>query len=111
MFFASDHEWQQARENEQFDYVVIGSGFCALAFVDQILRQAAEKPPRILVLERGSFFLPEHFQNLPVAFKATLPDQRYMSETYPWTVAKESTDPAQLKALAAAAAMLGGLGN
>ncbi|HEX6037990.1 GMC oxidoreductase [Longimicrobium sp.] len=81
VFFLSQSEWKRVREEEQFDYIVIGSGFCALAFVERTLRQNPDA--RILVLERGSFFLPEHFQNLPLPFQRTLGG---LSETFPWTL-------------------------
>lgn len=81
VFFLSETEWKRVREEESFDYVVIGSGFCALAFVERTL--ALDPNARILVLERGPFFLPEHFQNLPLPFQQTLGG---LSETFPWTL-------------------------
>jgi hypothetical protein len=38
-------------ENGEFDDIVVGSGFCALAYVDEALRLNPFR--RILVLERG----------------------------------------------------------
>lgn len=81
VFFLSQGEWKRVREEEQFDYIVIGSGFCALAFVERTLEQNPHA--RILVIERGPFFLPEHFQNLPLPFQQTLGG---LSETFPWTL-------------------------
>lgn len=81
VFFLSETEWKRVREEESFDYIVIGSGFCALAFVERTL--SLDPNARILVVERGPFFLPEHFQNLPVPFQQTLGG---LSETFPWTL-------------------------
>ncbi|HEU0077632.1 MAG TPA: GMC oxidoreductase, partial [Longimicrobiaceae bacterium] len=53
----------------------------ALGFVERALRN--DPSARILVIERGPFFLPEHFQNLPLPFQQTLGG---MSETFPWTL-------------------------
>jgi len=81
VFFLSETEWKQVRETEHYDFIVIGSGFCALAFVERTLSHDPKK--RILVLERGPFFLPEHFQNLPLPYQQTLGG---LSETFPWTL-------------------------
>lgn len=90
IYFLSETEWKTVREQEQFDYIIIGSGFCSLAFTERIL---SEKPmSRILILERGPFFLPEHFQNLPIPYQQTLGG---LSETFPWTLSsKTATQPA-----------------
>jgi choline dehydrogenase-like flavoprotein len=85
VFFLSQGEWKRAREEEQFDYVVIGSGFCALGFVERALKN--DPHARILILERGGFFLPEHFQNLPLPYQSTLGG---LSETFPWTLSAET---------------------
>ncbi|SFU39445.1 GMC oxidoreductase [Pseudoduganella namucuonensis] len=90
VFFLSEAEWKEAREQLRFDYIVIGSGFCALAFVERILRDRPDSA--ILVVERGSFFLPEHFQNLPLPYQSTLGG---LSETFPWTLsARTAGQPA-----------------
>ncbi|MDR5865357.1 GMC oxidoreductase [Halomonas koreensis] len=81
VFFLSNAEWKAARESNQYDYVVVGTGFCALGFAQRVLE--ANPHSRILMVERGSFFLPEHFQNLPLPFKDTLGG---LSETFPWTL-------------------------
>jgi choline dehydrogenase-like flavoprotein len=81
VFFLSHGAWKEVRETERFDYIVVGSGFCALGFVERVLRN--DPNARILIIERGPFFLPEHFQNLPLPFQQTLGG---MSETFPWTL-------------------------
>lgn len=81
VFFLSETDWKYAREQVKFDYIIIGSGFCALAFAERVL---TEKPnTNILMIERGPFFLPEHFQNLPTPYQRTLGG---LSETFPWTL-------------------------
>ncbi len=81
VFFLSKEGWKKACEEESFDIVIIGTGFCSLAVVERALTQ--DPQCRILIIERGSFFLPEHFQNLPLPFVNTLGG---LSETFPWTV-------------------------
>lgn len=81
VFFLSEGDWKRVRENERFDFIVVGSGFCALAFIERTLEHHPDK--KILVLERGPFFLPEHFQNLPLPYQQTLGG---LSETFPWTL-------------------------
>ncbi|RSK43176.1 GMC oxidoreductase [Hymenobacter rigui] len=89
IFFLSEEAWKDVREQEQFDYIIIGSGFCALAFAERVLTQMPMA--RILILERGPFFLPEHFQNLPIPYQRTL---GHLSETFPWTLsARTATQP------------------
>ncbi|WP_405248074.1 GMC oxidoreductase [Cellulophaga sp. Asnod2-G02] len=92
VFFTTKSDWKNIRETEQFDFIVIGSSFCCLAFVERTLT----KNPfaKILILERGEFFLPEHFQNLPLPYKKTLGG---LSETYPWTLSKKTTEGAYIK--------------
>ncbi|MEY8688881.1 MAG: GMC oxidoreductase [Leptothrix sp. (in: b-proteobacteria)] len=87
VFFLSDTDWKRVREEEQFDYIIIGSGFCALAFAERIL--AARPQTRILMVERGPFFLPEHFQNLPIPYQHTLGG---FSETFPWTLSSKTAN-------------------
>jgi choline dehydrogenase-like flavoprotein len=87
VFFVSEHGWKRARETEQFDHVIVGSGFCALAFAEHTL----SKNPwsRILIIERGPFFLPQHFQNLPLPYRQTLGG---LSETFPWSLSARTAD-------------------
>jgi len=87
VFFLSQAGWKAAREETPYDFVVIGTGFCALGFAERMLRNRPES--RILLLERGPFFLPEHFQNLPLPFKNTLGG---MSETFPWTLSATTAE-------------------
>ncbi|MBO0590520.1 GMC family oxidoreductase [Cellulophaga sp. E16_2] len=92
VFFTTKSDWKKIQETEQFDFIVLGSSFCCLAFVERTL----SKNPfaKILILERGEYFLPEHFQNLPLPYKQTLGG---LSETYPWTLSKKTTEGEYIK--------------
>ena len=103
VFFCSNEEWERAREVEVFDYIVIGTGPCGLAFVERVLSH--EPQARILMLERGGYFLPEHFQNLPFAFANTVGG---LSETFPWTLSKETKDGDHIKFIHGMVPFLGG---
>ena len=92
VFFCSNEEWKRAREVEVFDYIVIGTGPCGLAFAERVLSN--EPHSRILMLERGGYYLPEHFQNLPFAFSNIIGG---LSETFPWTLSKETKDGDYIK--------------
>ena len=85
VFFVSQSDWKQVREEDDFDFIVIGSGFCALGFAQRAL--ANNPRARILILERGPFFLPEHFQNLPLPYQSTIGG---LSETFPWTLSNKT---------------------
>jgi choline dehydrogenase-like flavoprotein len=92
VFFVSNTEWKQIREEEQFDFIILGSGFCGYAFAQRVLEQRPEA--RILMLERGPFFLPEHFQNLPLPYQQTLGG---LSETFPWTLSMRTHNGRYIK--------------
>ena len=84
-FFLSDKEWHEARISKEFDYIVIGSSFCALAFIRRAL--ANNPNAKILLLEQGHLFLQEHFQNLPSYYKKTVGDP---IENFPWSLTDET---------------------
>lgn len=92
VFFMSNTEWKQIREEEHFDFIVIGSGFCSLAFVERTLKN--NPFAKILIIERGDFFLPEHFQDLAGPYKSTLGG---LSETFPWTLSEKTTNGKHIK--------------
>ncbi|KAF5497402.1 hypothetical protein CGCS363_v007961 [Colletotrichum siamense] len=97
-YFASDRTWGNILSHGDFDYIVVGSGFTALAFI----QKALELDPcvKILCLERGGkyslygFWLPSHFQNLPIPFKMVLGGP---SETFPWTLSRKTFETKELK--------------
>ena len=81
IYFLTQKKWDQDRVSGNFDYVVIGSSFCALGFAYQML--ANNPNAKILLIERGAYFHPEHFQNLPPAYCKTVGGK---SETFPWKI-------------------------
>ncbi|KAK0198279.1 hypothetical protein F5146DRAFT_1100033 [Armillaria mellea] len=84
-YFVDDQTWSAILDHGEFDDVVVGSGFCALAYIDTALKVDPRR--KILVLERGGFWLLEHFQNLPLPFKLVLGGP---SETFPWQLSSKT---------------------
>ncbi|KAF8152233.1 hypothetical protein B0H34DRAFT_677629 [Crassisporium funariophilum] len=84
-FLVSDETWEDICNTGDVDFIVIGSGFTALAFISQTLKQNPKK--KIICLERGDFWLPDHFQNLPLPFKYTLGGP---SETFPFSLSRDT---------------------
>ena len=82
-FFAKPADWQ-AIANARHDFIVVGTGPTAVAFADQALKNNPKA--RILMLERGGFWLPVHYQMLPVAFQAATGSP---PTTYPWSRTSE----------------------
>ena len=81
IFFMNDEKWKKAREFGQYDMIIVGTGFCGHAVVHRTLEH---KPTaKILMVERGPFFLPDHVQNLSPAVSCTIGG---ISETFPWTL-------------------------
>lgn len=50
-YFVSDTTWEAILDHGEFDDIVVGSGFCALAYVDAALKKDPFR--KILILERG----------------------------------------------------------
>ena len=88
----SDKEWEMNRRHGGFDFVIIGSSFCALAFANRALNNNPEA--KILIIERGVYYHPEHFQNLPPAYVTTVGGT---SETFPWSITKETHEGEYIK--------------
>ncbi|HVK96110.1 MAG TPA: GMC oxidoreductase [Noviherbaspirillum sp.] len=78
-FFANACDWQNVL-NETYDFIVIGTGPTGVAFIEQTLDNNPHA--KILVLERGGFWLPVHYQMLPMAFQSTTGSP---PTTYPWS--------------------------
>lgn len=85
LYFLTDEEWESVKCSGDFDYVVIGSSFCTLGFTYQALKNNPKA--KILIIERGTYFHPEHFQNLPPAYSKTVGGQ---SETFHWKITDET---------------------
>lgn len=81
VFFLDKAQWKTTREVEKYDIIIVGTGFCGLGVVHGALKN--DPTLKILMVDRGTFFLPEHFQNLPSPTAQTLGG---MSETFPWTL-------------------------
>lgn len=92
LYFMTDWEWNEARTTGDFDYVVIGSSFCALGFTHQMLKNNPKA--KILIIERGAYFHPEHFQNLPPAYSMTVGGR---SETFHWNITKKTHEGEYIK--------------
>lgn len=92
LFFLTDDQWDVERRQANYDYVIIGSSFCALAFITQALKNKPDA--KIMVIERGVYYHPEHFQNLPPAFVTTVGGT---SETFPWTITKKTHEGQYIK--------------
>ena len=50
-YFVDDTTWGNILDHGEFDDIVVGSGFCALAYVDAALKKNPMR--KILILERG----------------------------------------------------------
>ncbi len=87
LFFLTENEWERARNEKQYDIIIVGSGFCALALAEQALRNYPSC--QILILERGPYFLSTHFQNLGKPFDGMLAGSL---ETFPWTVSAKTAN-------------------
>lgn len=84
-YFLNDHEVNTGFASGDFDYVVIGSSFGALAFIEEVLALAPHS--RILVIERGPLFFPDHFHNLPLSFQPLC----RLSASSPWKLSEKTT--------------------
>ncbi|WP_312390331.1 hypothetical protein [Chryseobacterium sp.] len=84
-YFLTDGQWKEAKENNSYDYIIIGSGFCGYAFAKRILEK--DKEAKILMVERGGFLLPTHFQNLGASYKKLVGP---ISETFPWSLSQST---------------------
>ncbi|KAM3452931.1 hypothetical protein MY3296_004200 [Beauveria thailandica] len=102
-YFASDQTWANILAHGEFDYIVIGSGFTALAFIQKALQ--LDPYVKILCLERGGFWLPTHFQNLPLPFKMVLEGN---SEAFPWTLSRKTFENKELGFLHGSCPFFGG---
>ena len=69
-------------KNKNYDYIVIGGGAYGTSFIHRILELNPKS--KILVLEKGSMLIPEHYQNLPRAYQNIF---NYTTEQ-PWVMSK-----------------------
>lgn len=67
-----------------FDIIIVGGGTFGSALAQQIFFSDTARSHRILVLEGGPFFLPEHVQNLPMlGLNAGPPVKRTVGQAQP----------------------------
>ena len=85
LYFETDAQWEIDRTSGDFDYVIVGSSFCALGFTHQMLKN--NPTVKILIIDRGDYFINEHLQNLPPAYSRTV---RSESETFHWKITDET---------------------
>lgn len=102
-YFMTNEEWERNRTHRRFDYVIIGSSFCSLAFTTQALKNNPNV--KILIIERGAFLHPDHYQNLPPAMETTVFDP---SETFHWSVSQKTNEGEYIKGLHGAYSFFGG---
>lgn len=69
IYFVTGAENVKKVKSKEYDYIVIGGGAYGTGFIHRILELNAKA--KILVLEKGSMLIPEHFQNLPPAYQST----------------------------------------
>ena len=84
-YFLTDEQWEKDRTSSGFDYVIIGSSFCALGFTHRMLQNNPNA--KVLIIERGTYFHPDHFQNIPLVYAKTVAGK---SETFHWSITKET---------------------
>ena len=92
IYFMTEKEWNECCYTGEFDYVVIGSSFCGLSFTKKVLEKQPEA--KILIIDRGVYFHPEHFQNLPPAYSRTVGGK---SETCHWKITEDTHNGEYIK--------------
>jgi hypothetical protein len=60
--------------DSEYDIVIVGGGAVGSAVLDRLFREKQGAPLRVLVLEKGSFLLPEHVQNLDPCYQRLIKD-------------------------------------
>ena len=80
--FLSDGEWKSHRISGEFEYVVIGSSFCALGFIHQMLENNPNA--KILIIERG------HYEDFQCLSPRKLSDMSKHEEKFNWDVSNRT---------------------
>lgn len=89
VFFVSEDETKNVLD-EGADFVVIGSGFCALAVTREIL--ALNQEASVLVVEAGHFLFPTHFQNLEAPMHQLVTNTDVPLESFLWKHGEAAQD-------------------
>ncbi|MFJ5777081.1 GMC oxidoreductase [Streptomyces sp. NPDC093094] len=71
----------------EYDIVIVGGGAVGAAVLDRLVQRGGSARPRVLVLEKGSFLLPEHVQNLHPRYQRLMKD----AVARPWRRAAGTT--------------------
>ncbi|MGC0334145.1 hypothetical protein RKD23_007135 [Streptomyces sp. SAI-170] len=71
----------------EYDVVIVGGGAVGAAVLDRLVQQRGAAKLRVLVLEKGSFLLPEHVQNLHPRYQRLMKD----AVARPWRRAPGTT--------------------
>ena len=77
---------EQVRTTE-YDIVIVGGGAVGSAVLHRLVTEPGPRRPRVLVLEKGSFLLPEHVQNLDPRYQRLMMD----AVARPWRRAPDTT--------------------
>lgn len=101
--FLSDLEWEKIRTTGDFDYVVVGSSFCALGFIHQLLKN--NPAAKIIILERGDYVTQERIQDLS---PLELSSVEKKTETFHWTVSERSLSGEYIESVRGMNNMFGG---
>jgi hypothetical protein len=83
-----------------YDYIVIGSSFCSLAFIHRTLQN--DPKAKIIVLEKGLKYLPEHHQHCA---SSSRPGE---VEFRPWAISHETVENEFVKNVYGQIPLLGG---
>lgn len=98
---------------ENYDYIVIGSGFTALAFINETLRLRPQC--RILCIERGDDGYASHYKELlqhaesKIGHSMAIPD--VIPGQCPWHITAATSSSEELNSCAGACFLLGGRSN
>lgn len=101
--FMSDTEWEKDRTKGNFDYVIIGSSFCAMGFTHQILK--SNPAAKILIIERGDYVRPKKFQKLS---PLDLGRVEKKTETVHWKISRETGEGEYIKSVRGTNNLFGG---
>lgn len=104
--FVSDKEWNRDRAADDFDYVIIGSSFCATGFVHQVLENNPNA--KIFIIERGEYSDPNHFENLS---PLDLSSEEKNTETIHWNISKKTGEGEYIKSVRGMNNLIGGRSN
>ena len=89
--FMSEKQWNECRSTGLFNYVIVGSSICCLSFVKKVRENQPDA--LILIVERGEYFHPDHFQTLPIVYGTSV----RASETFHWKITEATHNGEYIK--------------